>query len=516
MILRSLLNRIFVLVLVGLSFHLSAVQAPGEPKSGVQEEEQAGVQWLKEVFNPLTGAISMEAANSSYLQGNAKNLEQGVSPENYWRVLTVSFGQGLAGGYSEWLYVVPSVSRDKPSAVGLYPASEPASRYPLLLWTTVEGAVYYELEFLPMEPENPNGTDLSQQSLWSTREVYKNGYIADLSWFKGEILYWRVRALDFSGKPLGVFSNAQRMHVNTAAMPQIKPFLTNDLNDDGQAVPLYPVYAWIPIPGAAIYEVELCSEPPENPNGTTPSRYRIWHKKGPGYDIYDDTARIQPGTYYWRVRGFDEGDNPVGVYSDAGSFTVDLSRGNYAACFGDSITHGGGAISYSPADLEYNFETYLDFPVLNLGRSGDTSETMAARFVADVLPVGPQYLIVLGGTNSIRGGVAGQQVIRELMYIRDECEKNDIRPIFLTLPPINPEAISRAFGEEAAPQWREEMTVVNQFIRQQKYYIDIEPFLSDGKGLLAEQYAVDGLHPDIEAKKIIGKIINENWARVTR
>jgi lysophospholipase L1-like esterase len=275
------------------------------------------------------------------------------------------------------------------------------------------------------------------------------------------------------------------------------------------------VYAWIPIPGAVAYEVELCSQPPENPNDITPSVYRIWSKKGPGYDLYDDLPRIESGTYYWRVRGLDEADNPVGVYSDAGKFTVDLDRGSYAACLGDSITHGGGAVSYSPSDLEYSFETYLSFPVVNLGRSGDTTETMVARFASDVLPFKPRYLLILGGSNSIRGGVTGQQVVLELMEIRRQCEENGIRPIFLTLPPINPEAILRVFGEETAPYWRQEMTVVNQYIRQQEYYIDIEPFLCNEFGFLPEQYAVDGLHPDIEVKKIIGMIINENWARVT-
>ncbi|MEM5770527.1 MAG: GDSL family lipase, partial [Bacillota bacterium] len=64
--------------------------------------------------------------------------------------------------------------------------------------------------------------------------------------------------------------------------------------------------------------------------------------------------------------------------------------------------------------------------------------------------------------------------------------------------------------------WQREMAVVNQFIRQQRYYIDVEPFLTDQSGLLPERFAVDGLHPDREAKEIIGRIINENWARVTR
>jgi lysophospholipase L1-like esterase len=454
---------------------------------------------------------------------NSWNIKQEFSTETYWRVSAMGLRQQPLGGYSNWVRLNSAGMTEaseyptiKPACTSLYPASDPATRYPLLTWTVIDGAVYYELEFLQKPPENPNSTEPSSYRLWASREVYKNGFIADLAWFDGTSVYWRVRALDYYGKPLGVFSDAQRMNVDTSVVRPLKPSLTSDFNDNGQPTLLYPVYAWIPIPGAVAYEVELCSQPPENPYGTDPSRYRIWHKRGTGYDLYDDMPRNEPGTYYWRVRGLNDEGDPVGVYSDTGKFTVDLSRGSYAACFGDSITHGGGAMSYSPSDPEYNFETYLNFPVVNLGRSGDTTDTMVTRFIFDVLPFKPRYLLVSGGINSIRGGVTGQQVVLELMEIRSLCLENDIRPIFLTLPPVNPEAIQRAFGESTAPHWQEELAVVNQFIRQQEHYIDIEPFLSNQFGLLPERYAIDGLHPDIEGKKIMAQIINENWASVTR
>ena len=45
--------------------------------------------------------------------------------------------------------------------------------------------------------------------------------------------------------------------------------------DNHRPVPLYPVYSWIPVLGAAGYEVEITNQWPENPNGTKPSQYRI-------------------------------------------------------------------------------------------------------------------------------------------------------------------------------------------------------------------------------------------------
>lgn len=158
----------------------------------------------------------------------------------------------------------------------------------------------------------------------------------------------------------------------------------------------------------------------------------------------------------------------------------------------------------------------MKFPVLNLGRSGDTAQTMNERFETDVLPFKPQFLIILGGTNSLRGGVSAEDVISDLNEIKNKCTANNIRPIFLTLPPINPNAIRRAFDEDTAENWREEFDKVNAWIKKQQYYIDIAPYLSDKNNELPTIYGIDGLHPDVEGKKLMAQIINRKWPRVTK
>ncbi len=405
----------------------------------------------------------------------------------------------------------------KPAPTLHYPASAPAPSTVMLNWSPVAGAVYYEFELLSAPPENPNGTEHSLFQLLVTRDVFSNGHSLDISRFFRDKVYWRVRGLDFNGNPIGVFSDAEEVYIDN-----LQPFLLRPLSNTGYAaanlpVPIYPVYEWIPIPGATQYELELTDHPPENPNGTYPSEHRIWTSIVQSrYDCYDENPRISPGTYYWRVRGLDENGHAVGVYSDAEAYTVDFQNGRYAATFGDSITHGGGAVSYSPADMEYSFQKYLSFTALNLGKSGDTSETMLYRFEHDVLPFHPQFLLIMGGTNSLRGGVPAEEVIHDLATIRDKCIRNGIRPIFLTLPPINPDAIARVFQEETSPEWKEQFALVNAFLRQQRYVIDIAPFFMNADGDLPPHFAVDGLHMDLEGKKLMGQLINANWSRVTR
>ncbi|MBC8015021.1 MAG: GDSL family lipase, partial [Sporomusaceae bacterium] len=302
------------------------------------------------------------------------------------------------------------------------------------------------------------------------------------------------------------------------ALPQVlKPIISTGYKEANMPMPLYPVYSWLPVNGAVYYEVEVTSTLPENPNGILPSKHRIRNRVVQiSTDCYDEEPLITPGTYYWRVRGLADSGTPIGEYSDAEEFIVDRRAGSYSATFGDSITHGGGAVSYSPADVEYSFQTYLSFPTINLGKSGDTAETMLNRFNRDVVPYHPQFLIIMGGSNSLRGGTPATQVIKELSAIRDKSLAQGMRPIFLTLPPVNPTAISQVFDEETAPNWQEEFSSVNAFIRQQRYYIDLEPYFMDDNHELPPHYATDGLHLDIEGKKLMGLIINANWARVTK
>ncbi|MBP2633792.1 MAG: hypothetical protein H6Q70_4420 [Firmicutes bacterium] len=410
---------------------------------------------------------------------------------------------------------------NKPVSIRHYDKKNPASTTPLLLWHTVSGAVFYELEILNDIPENPNGISTSDHRVFSTREIFTNGYYADLSPYLSinKNFYWRVRALDYDGNALGVFSDAEQIVVNPNLKIAQKPIINNIDQVTNLPIPLYPVYNWIPIHNIVDYELELLSSPPDVENGIMPSEDRVWSKVvNNTLDCYDDFARLlSPGTYYWRVRGIDENGDTIGEYSDTESFVVTEQPHRVdVATFGDSITHGGGALSYSPANLEYSYQTYLEFPALNLGKSGDTSTTMAERFDSDVLPFRPKNLLILCGSNSIRAGTPANEIINDLLTIRTKCFIYNIRPIFLTLMPLNPDNIYKAFGTETAPNWKLEMMGVNDFIRKQQYYIDIEPYFYDENGEMATYLATDGLHPDITGKKLMAEIINANKKRVLR
>ena len=399
-------------------------------------------------------------------------------------------------------------------AIRHYTAESPASLRPMLTWTKVEGAVMYEIEFLRNLPPSLNNTRLAEDHLFTTRQIFVNAYNPDLTDYASiNTIYWRVRALDFDKNPISRFSLPEKTYIDVSLPPVDKPVPTSFFNMASGSTLLYPVYAWLPIAHATQYEVEILNAPPENPNGIEPSAYRIWSTVVSLSDAYDQLPRLSENPFYWRVRGLDDLGNPIGVYSDAGSFIVNPSNGWEVATYGDSVSHGGGHLSYSPTDWEYSYQTYLNFPTINLCNSGDTSETSVSRFEQDVVPFHPRYLIILTGTNSIRGGVPAEEVINDLKTLKAMCLGNNIQPVFLTLPPINPENILKVFHEETSSNWKENMDLVNEYIRTQNH-IDIAIKMNYPGGVLPTYLSLDGLHPDVAIKKKMAAIINAEWANV--
>ena len=461
--------------------------------------------------NPKVSDEPYHLVKKDFTFGNSYTLPPTAVP-TYYRITA----HGIFGIIGKPSAMIPNSIFNKdpamPTIISKYPASAPASQMPYLTWHTVPGGVYYELEILSAPPENPNGIALSQKyHIFSTQSIFNNAYQADLKPFAAyQKLYWRVRAIAFSGNPIGVFSDAEEISIDPGRpIPQAP--LVNDFDQmPNFAQPLYPVYNWIPMHNIMHYEVELLTAPPAQENNTVPSPNRIWYAVVSGASsCYDEYPRMDPGDYYWRGRAIDAAGNTIGTYSTSQKFTVSKpSFRPLAATFGDSITHGGGSLSYSPSNLEYSYQTYLDFPVLNLGRSGDTSTTTAARFEQDVLPYQPYNLLILCGTNSVRADTPISVIIHDIDTIRAKCEANGIRPIFLTLMPINPPNISKAFQTETDPDWKNKIAAVNAHIRSLPYHIDLEPYFYDQQGFMSNDYSIDGLHPDITGKQLMAQIIN--------
>lgn len=386
----------------------------------------------------------------------------------------------------------------------------PLSFSPILNWEKNVNATHYEIEFFREPPTDCYPDTSSSEAAWRSKDVYASSYNPPLFLFAADLLgraplYWRVRALDFDGTPVSLFSALMPLYTSAAATPNIMTVPLPIASSEFTAPLLYPVYHWVRPYRAHAFEVALyAEEPTENPDAepldTMTTRLS---------EIYDQKPRSGPGFFYWRVRSLDETGEPASDWSPVLKFRNDPEDGWEIAVFGDSISHGGGHISYGPADHEFSWLSYLDFPAINLSMSGDTSETMLDRFEADVLPFHPRYLLIMNGTNSLRAGVSAIEVIAALNELKKRCLANDIRPIFLTLPPINPENIARAFDESTADDWQTQFSLVNAFLRTE-VHIDVAASFS-AQPLLPTELALDGLHEDVLGKQLIAQTVNRAW-----
>ena len=368
-----------------------------------------------------------------------------------------------------------------------------------LSWKPEYDAVKYDVTFSRRDQGKMEGT-------WKTTAYMSDMLLPESGQFKDlQELYWQEKPLDFDGYPIGAESGPRPLESSVTPVSRNAPLPRQDRSGERGGALLYPVYSYVGNPGASSYEIEVLSAYPENTEGTAHSMYRIGGGDFLYTDFYDDTPRF--GTWYWRVRGKDEEGNPVGQWSLPQKRQLS-TEGYTIGLFGDSITHGGGRMSYGPNDLEYSYGHYLDFDTINLGDSGNTSHDMVERFDRDVLPFHLKYLLILGGSNSLRGGVPAEEVIRDLQEIQQKCRDHNIVPILLTLPPINPSSIDKVFHEPTAEGWEEAFRKVNAFIRTQPHIDTAAAFLYDN--LMPEYLALDGLHGDVEAKKRMADMINRH------
>ena len=400
------------------------------------------------------------------------------------------------------------------------PPEAPLSCSPVLSWSKDLNAVSYEIEIFSFPPENLNPQKQSEKATFRTTAVYSNRHNFNLNSLTIAAngnetipLWWRVRSLDLEKHPVSPFSKLSQIHISRSLPIKNIPVPEAPADEKNNSLLLYPVYSWVNTAGADSYELELYDSDPLKP-GAVP----IWQATAKYTEKYDDFPRLSDTPFFWKVRALQEDGTPLGGWSEYTSFTF-TPRKFRTAVLGDSVSHGGGHISFSPADPELCWLTYLDFPAVNLSNSSELTRDMVARFEADVLPFSPTQLIIFGGSNDIRNGdIPAEEIIKNLKILQEKCRQNNIRPVFLTLPPINPANIKKAFDEGTCTDWKNKLKKTNAFIRSTEYFIDVfaafKPYSRFGQ--LKTAYALDGLHPDANGKKIIADCVNANWSRVTQ
>lgn len=394
---------------------------------------------------------------------------------------------------------VPPLQQPVPQFVTHYTRSNPAACTSTLRWKPILGTVYYNVKVTL-----PSGTALPAE------RTYVAGYSLGLPQDTQGNVKVQIQAFNLDEQPISAPSAVEDVYVDAAKKQALYPDPISRFNSGNGTTLLYPVYNWVPLHGVRNYEVEVLNTKSVSPLKEASDDQLLERGRSTGFDWYDDESHTAPYTMYWRVRGVDENGSPVGQFCPPQPMRCSPDDNWQVGTLGDSISHGGGDLSYSPSDFAYSYQHYLPFDSVNLAESGDTSESTLARFDRDVVPFHPTYLIIMTGSNSLRGWVSGESVISDLTGIRQKCEDNGIIPIFMTLPPVNPANIKKAFDEPTAEGWKDELAKVNQWIRNLPWYIDLGTKFDESEDL-PTKYALDGLHLNFRGKRLMAAAISEQW-----
>ena len=408
-----------------------------------------------------------------------------------------------------------TLSEPAPSGLTMTSPQEPLSDAPLLSWNKNFDAIAYEIEIFSDNIKNLDPLDNDSRAIYRTTAIYTNFYELPLYEISDKLpkngpVYWRVRALKLGRQAISPFSELVPLYTD-ASLPHMNAPIPRKTSPMAKgAAMLYPVYGWIRPTNASYFEVQIFAEDPDKNSLARP----ISVYTAPIAELYDTEPRMGDTTYYWRVRSLGEDGKPLGDWSKVSGFRTSPSDHWKIAVFGDSISHGGGRLSFGPEELEYSWLHYLDSNAVNLSQSGNLTSDMLARFERDVVPFHPEYLIIMGGTNDLRSDeYTLESTIKNMNAIEEKCRRYGIKPIFLTLPPINPANIIRAFDEQTDPEWKNKFARFNDFLRT-KPHIDVAKSFaaySSETGELPEWLGYDGLHEDVIGKQLIAARVNAEW-----
>jgi lysophospholipase L1-like esterase len=169
---------------------------------------------------------------------------------------------------------------------------------------------------------------------------------------------------------------------------------------------------------------------------------------------------------------------------------------------GDSMTQGWRLNEYFPG---------RDF--LNRGISGQITSQMLARFLADVVELKPQTVVIWAGTNDIARGVDPAVIQRNLSAMCDLADHHKIKVVLAAITPVTDhhKAVNPAFERTiqrpptaiiAMNSWIQKFAFTRGYAYADYYQATLATDLS-----LAANLTTDGLHLNADGYRLISPVI---------
>ncbi|MCQ2148861.1 MAG: GDSL-type esterase/lipase family protein [Bacteroidales bacterium] len=185
-----------------------------------------------------------------------------------------------------------------------------------------------------------------------------------------------------------------------------------------------------------------------------------------------------------------------------GEANAEVAESPLAVLMGDSITDG-----WFSKDGSF----FEDGTFIGRGISGQVTSQMLVRFRRDVIDLHPKYVVILAGINDIalnQGRISKENTLGNIISMAEIARANGIKPVFCSL-----------FKTDAIP-WRseagnptEDVLWINEGLKayaasHRIIYIDYAASLiPEGAVKMPENYSKDGVHPTVEAYKVMEDLL---------
>lgn len=178
---------------------------------------------------------------------------------------------------------------------------------------------------------------------------------------------------------------------------------------------------------------------------------------------------------------------------------------------GDSITEIWSA-------LQANSDTVRRW--VNRGIGGSNTSQMLLRFEDDAVALGPETVVIMGGTNDLRAYVgtpasvsqgAFERVTRNVMAMSDIADARGIRVVLCGIPPVGRdlEKVARdPEGVRRINRWLAEFALKRGYV-----FVEYASALADRDGFMAQAFSDDGIHPNAAGYAVMMPLLKASLAR---
>ena len=190
--------------------------------------------------------------------------------------------------------------------------------------------------------------------------------------------------------------------------------------------------------------------------------------------------------------------------------------------FGDSLTVGyQSPTRHQPGVRETPYGAFLNerlcgtATVTISGVCGELTAEMVPRFHRDVVEKGPDYAVILGGTNDLGWNVQPADIRDHLAAIYETALKAGIRPVAVTVPSLRIEGALDGFAEGWVRDAVSRREMLNRLIREccePKGVPVVDLFGETAEPVtrcLADRYSNDGLHLTTEGYRLLADLLYE-------